>query len=683
MPEASKNRCWMLPALWILLALPGYAVPATSGTDLSHGLTPKSSFSLDRDREPVISLDGFWRFHPGDDPRYADPDLDDSAWPLLRSDKPWSEQGYPGLSGYGWYRFDIQLPPGAQPSSMLLVPIYTSYQVFLDGKLAGTSGKMPPVVAPYAMFQFHAFPLPQNDAGERTVHVALRVWQTDIWASYIGGGPSRSGNLAGERGLIETELRHRTTALKVIFEDAYVYSVVGALVGFTILGLFAFRPKEREYLWFAILLLSCAADQAIGVIYNVFSLIPVPIFDLIDGWMIAINQVAALAFFSIVLRARRGTLWWITLGMALVSPWMNILYWPGWLSSAGGAALQWVFLLPSSLWILAVLAHRAIRRDPDAWLLMIPTGLYFGFFFLYNLATILNQAGLVAMPDALLEPLPLPPFTMHWQILVNLLFLAALLAFLIRRFTQARQGEERYATQLEAARQIQQVLVPEAIAGVAGFAIDCVYHPAEEVGGDFFQILPTAHGGMLIVMGDVAGKGLPAAMMVSFLVGAIRTEATRSCDPSTILASLNDRMVGRSQGGFTTCLCLYLTPEGEMTAASAGHLAPYRDGEELELHFALPLGLVAGIEYESATFRLTAGQRIAIVSDGVLEAQSHAGELLGFERTRALSTKRASAIAAAAQAFGQNDDITVVTVKFRGNADQIAETSFSGAHVIL
>jgi sigma-B regulation protein RsbU (phosphoserine phosphatase) len=359
-----------------------------------------------------------------------------------------------------------------------------------------------------------------------------------------------------------------------------------------------------------------------------------------------------------------------------------MLYWPGWLSVAAAAALNWLCLLPSSIWILAVLTNRAVKRDVDAWLLTIPTFLYFGFFFIYNLALALSQAGWIVMPDLLLTPLPLPPFTMHWQILVDLIFLAALLAFLIRRFTQARQGEERYATQLEAARQIQQVLVPEAIAAVPGFAIDCVYHPAEEVGGDFFQILPIAEGGLLIVMGDVAGKGLPAAMMVSVLVGAIRTEASHTSDPATILASLNERMFGRSQGGFTTCLCLRLTPSGLLTASSAGHLSPYRNGEELTLPPAFPLGILSGIQYESATFQLKPGQRLAIVSDGVLEAQSNSGELLGFDRTRELSTKPAQAIAEAAQAFGQNDDITVVTVQFRGHSNPAAATSFVGSRAI-
>jgi hypothetical protein len=648
-----------LAAILALLAIPALAQPAPA------------SFDLARDRQPLVALEGQWRFHPGDNPAWANPALDDSQWPLLRSDQSWSTQGYPAVSGYAWYRFTLLLPAGSPPSSILFAPIYTSYEVYLDGHLAGVSGKMPPVIAPYAMFQFHAFPLPETGAQPRAIHVALRVWHSAIWASYIGGGPSRPGSLFGDTRLIRQELRHRVTLHKVIFEDAYVYSLVAALVGCTILGLFFFRPREHEYLWFAVLLLSGAADQAIQVVYNIFSLLPVPIFDLMDGYLVAVNQAAALAFFSILLRARRDALWRISLTLALISPWMNILYWPGWLSAAGGAALQWVCLLPSSLWILVVLVRRALRRDPDALLLAIPTGFYYGFFFLYSLALLLSQASWIVMPDLLLEPLPLPPFTMHWQIVANLIFLAALLAFLIRRFTKALQGEERYASQLEAARQVQQLLLPEDIPQAPGFLIDCVYHPAEEVGGDFFQILPASGGALLVVVGDVAGKGLPAAMMVSVMVGCIRTEAAHTSDPAQLLASLNERTVGRCHGGFTTCLCLRIASDGLVTLASAGHLSPYCDGAEIPLHPALPLGILANLTYETSTLQLQPGQRLTLVSDGVLEAQSRHGELFGFDRTRELSTQPAAQIAETAQNFGQNDDITIVTIEFRGKPAEL------------
>jgi hypothetical protein len=633
-----------------------------------------ASFNLQQNRQPILSLDGLWRFHPGDDPAWASPAYDDSDWQLLRSDRPWSEQGHPGMSGYGWYRFNVTVPEASTPNSLLFAPILTSYEVYADGHFIGTSGDMPPVMAPHARFQFHQFPLTaasRAGSGPRTLHIAIRVWHSDIWASYLGGGISQGGNLAGDADLIRRALRSREYAQKFIFVDNYVYAIVGILVGLTIFGLFCFRPKEQEYLWCAILLLSLAVDSPLQIAYNVYGFLPVPVFDLLDGILIAINLAAALFFFSIVLRARRNLIWHITLALVLISPFTVILYWPGWLSVPVSAALQLLCWMPSSLWVLAILARAAFRRDRDALLLLVPTALYIGFGFAYNIAILVNQATNVAIPDILLEPLPLPPFTIHWMVLFDLIFLAALLAFLIRRFSQARQGEERYAGQLEAARQVQQVLLPEAIVEVPGFAVDCVYHPAEEVGGDFFQILPvspvTGEDGLLIVMGDVAGKGLPAAMMVSVLVGAIRAEATHTIDPASILASLNERMYGRSQGGFTTCLCLHLTAQGDLTIATAGHLSPYRDGLELTLDPALPLGILSPVRYRNSAFTLAPGQRLTLVSDGVLEAQASHGDLLGFDRTRALSTKPAAEIALAAQQFGQNDDITVVTIEFLGS----------------
>ncbi len=666
----------LLIALCIGVA-PCFAEATAAPAPAAVVLAPTTAgFDLERDREPVISLDGLWRFHPGDDPDmskgWASPTFDDSSWSLLRSDRSWSEQGYPGMSGFGWYRFDVTQAAGDGPVAMMLAPILTSYEVYVDGKLVGTAGKMPPAIAPFGMFQFHEFPLADGTTlaqhpSARTIHVALRVWHSEIWAGYIGGGPSQSGSLAGSTSMIHAEMTHRRNLQRFIFVDSYSYSIVATLVGLTIFGLFCFRPREREYLWFAILLISAAMDQAFTIIYNVYAFLPVPLYDLFDSSLTALNQVAGLAFFSIVLRARRDRIWTACLALALVSPIFNVLYWPGWLSVPTSAALSLLCVLPSSLWVLAILLRRAFDRDPDATLLTIPTVLYHGVFFLLNTAILLSQGGWAKIPDILLEPLPLPPFTMHWQILVDLVFLIALLAFLIRRFTMARQGEERYTGQLEAARQVQQVLLPEAIPQVSSFAVDCIYRPAEVVGGDFFQILHSSEGDLLIVVGDVAGKGIAAAMMVSVLVGAIRAEVEHTSDPVNLLSSLNDRMHGRSESGVTTCLCARLTVDGEFSMASAGHLPPYLNGRELTTPGAFPLGVIPDQTYERVALQCMPGDRLTFVSDGVVEAQNKFGELLGFERTQAMSMLQAAEIADAASLFGQIDDITVVTIEFRGN----------------
>ena len=112
-----------------------------------------------------------------------------------------------------------------------------------------------------------------------------------------------------------------------------------------------------------------------------------------------------------------------------------------------------------------------------------------------------------------------------------------------------------------------------------GFSIESAYEPAQQVGGDFFQILPASEGSLLLVIGDVAGKGLPAAMLVSVLVGAIRGVADYTSEPAELLANLNQRLVGRVAGGFSTALAARIFPDGSVVMANAGHLPPYLDGQ--------------------------------------------------------------------------------------------------------
>jgi hypothetical protein len=643
--------------------------------------TRAQSFDLDRGRELMASLDGPWRFHPGDsplapgtnEPLWAAADFDDSAWALLQSGRSWSTQGYTGMGGFGWYRFTVRVPEGDRPASLLLAPILTSFEVYVDGRRVGSAGEMPPNVIPSAEMSYHLYPLTiGGSSSPRVVQVALRVWHAPLWASYVGGGPFVGGHLAGDPALLVIEQEHHQLARNVHFVDAYSYSITAALVGFAILCLFFIRPAEREYLWFALMLLAQAADNVLYVGEQIFFWPPIPINDLLDGILVAVTVFAALCFFSRVLNVRAGLSGRVCLALAAFSPLPAVLYWPGWFSASASASIQLICLLPGVVWILYVLVARAWRGNLDARLLLLPTILDLGYYLADNLAIVLNQAGWTKMPRVLEVPLPLPPFTVQTGILLHLVFLLALLVFLIRRFTLARRQEERLAGEFEAARQVQQVLLPDELDQCPGFAVECIYQPADEVGGDFFQQIGDGEGGMLIVVGDVSGKGLPAAMLVSVLIGAIRAEAGHGADPARVLASLNTRMMGRAHGGFTTCLAAHITADGTLTIANAGHLPPYLNGKELGVPGTLPLGLVANARYECTTARMAAGDRLTFVSDGVVEAQSKSGELLGFDRTRDLSQLPAAQIAQVARAFGQQDDITVVTVNFSGTEVQVA-----------
>ncbi len=131
-----------------------------------------------------------------------------------------------------------------------------------------------------------------------------------------------------------------------------------------------------------------------------------------------------------------------------------------------------------------------------------------------------------------------------------------------------------------------------------------------------------------------------------------------------ILAGLNRRLHGRLQAGFATCVVLRMDGAGHCTMASAGHPAPFLNQHELELPGALPLGLTAMATYEETTLQLREGDQLALYTDGLLEARNATGELYGFERLHVLFGSRPTAAEATqeAVAFGQDDDITVLTL---------------------
>ncbi len=243
-----------------------------------------------------------------------------------------------------------------------------------------------------------------------------------------------------------------------------------------------------------------------------------------------------------------------------------------------------------------------------------------------------------------------------------ILFGAVAIAIFVRELIDDQREKQRLAAEFEAGRAMQQVLLGAELPSFSGLRIDSVYMPAGEVGGDFFQVLPAPDSGVLIAVGDVSGKGLRAAMTVSTILGALR--ALPVVPPAKLLHTLNRALIGRLQGGLVTCCMAHIAPGGTTTIANAGHLAPYLDGEELTLESGLPLGVTTDIDYPEFTFVLAPGDTLTFLSDGVVEAQSPSGELYGFERTRALSTRSAEQIAAAAQAFGQHDDITVLTLHY-------------------
>lgn len=233
-----------------------------------------------------------------------------------------------------------------------------------------------------------------------------------------------------------------------------------------------------------------------------------------------------------------------------------------------------------------------------------------------------------------------------------------------RNYLQAQTEKASLESEMAAAREVQRVTVPEELPPILGYGIESVYRPAAEVGGDFFQVIPLKSGRTLVVIGDVSGKGLRAAMIVSMIVGMLRTVSGFTEEPAEILAELNRRLYGRTHGGFVTCLAVRLEDGGCLALANAGHPSPYLNGTEVPFAGSIPLGLVETTGYEQTSLEMRCGDRAVLLTDGIAEAQNQQRVLLGFPRIESLLREGATAknLVETAQQHGQNDDLTVLSI---------------------
>jgi hypothetical protein len=328
-------------------------------------------------------------------------------------------------------------------------------------------------------------------------------------------------------------------------------------------------------------------------------------------------------------------------------------------------------LLPE--FIPAVLVAYAVyhrqKLDSARWIVAIAAFLNATIYAVYNI----SAQGIRFTHWSLSLEIAKPLFTWNGnpfgvQIIIRTLLFLTIVYAVIRYSIDNSRRQGALEQEFQNARELQKVLVPETLPAIPGFTVTSAYRPAQEVGGDFFQIMPIEGGSTLIILGDVSGKGLRAAMAVSLIVGTVRALADDYPAPAQLLTQLNRRLCGRLQGGFATCVILRLNPAKgtgrDCTLSSAGHPAPFLNDQELSLAGALPLGLSPETLYEEATFSLQIGDHCALYTDGLLEARSPSGELYSFGRLKDLFATRPNAAQAteAAVAYGQDDDITVLTL---------------------
>jgi serine phosphatase RsbU (regulator of sigma subunit)/CHASE1-domain containing sensor protein/anti-sigma regulatory factor (Ser/Thr protein kinase) len=249
----------------------------------------------------------------------------------------------------------------------------------------------------------------------------------------------------------------------------------------------------------------------------------------------------------------------------------------------------------------------------------------------------------------------LPPFVLASGLVMSLLIFGITL-LVVRSRTRA----EHYSKDLEVAneelesfyysveqelgtaRSIQHALLPKDLPKLQGWKIAYHYQPAREVGGDFYDFLHLDEGRIGLVIGDVSGKGIAAALVMANTQSVLRAVARRgNIAPGQVLAEANEVLYAYIPSGtFVTCFYGVLDLEsGRLVYANAGHDPPYsqRGGDAQELRArGMPLGLMPGMPYEEKEAVLAAGDDLLLYSDGLVEAHDPEGDMFGFPRLRKL-----------------------------------------------
>ena len=641
--------------------------------------------------QSVVSLYGPWKFTVGDSPidssgapLWAQPSFDDSHWETVDltpkaglfdplggfSDyvKGWTAHGHAGHWGYGWYRIRVQV--SAQPGERLALggPAYVddAYQFFLDGSLIGSFGKFTGSHPTIYYTQPMMFPLPQAAAGApsdpKTQVLAFRVWmEPSTLVTQADTGGFHTAPTLGNASAVSAGYQLRWLELIRTQIISAVEGLLFLLLAGVAFSLTRFDRSDPVYVWMGAIFLLVAATEATSVLGAWTQYIG----GILDNGL-GDGILTPLIFGGWVM------VWWIWFGLqraVWVPKAVGLLTVAYMISTAIGEDIFFPFIsvpvagifhtvslavrLALLVLLIFVVSWGIRRQGAEGWLVLPAVVLLIAWQFNSELALLHIRINWF-------------PFGLRFGLaaISNVLLTAVLFVLLFRRLLLSIHEQHLMALDVKQAQEVQRVILPESMTTLPGLTIEHEYRPAREVGGDFYQIIPhPTDGSLLIVAGDVTGKGLQAGMLVALLVGAVRSTSELNADPLFLLQALNRRLIGRREA-HATCLAMRIARDGAVRLANAGHMPPYVNGKPVEIEGSLPLGVIAEAEFSVTEFQLRENDRLVLASDGIAEAMDERGHLFGFARVQELLEARMSAaeVATAAQSFGQKDDISVIAV---------------------
>ena len=678
-PRTPLFRVLMLN-LWLLLL-------TTSSSPQSDPALTLTAESLQNGKSVELSKLN-WKYQPGDDPRFADPQFDDHLWETLKgTDITLAHIPSRGWRGIGWFRLRLRVDPmmTSQPLALVMVH-YGASEVYLDGRLIqrfGTVGTNPDTEIAHNP---NALPINivLDGRGEHVIVVRHSCMEmrdmSGGWGKWIArqsfrpivsAYANRTNNYGAGFGMWVVEAREALDQLVNRRADGGLYLLNFGLllaIGLLHLLLFWFYPRHRANLFFG--LFACAS-AASNIIYYRWSLSHQSATGILfqNGTNNALSLLASgtlLAFMYTVFAEERVPKWfwlWVTAAVLYVPvnmTFVELTGMRGWYLYLH--ALQWFPVLE----VVRGMSRPIKNRIAGAWI--VGAGM-----FAYTL-----HVALVSL--ILVWGLPGAGLLITIRNVVVLLLTVTISIFLARQFAstsldletqlaQVKQLSEkelehqrteaqltlqheqergrrallevehdRKAAELEEARQLQLSMLPRKVPELPHIDIAAYMKPATEVGGDYYDFHLGEDGTLTIAVGDATGHGLRAGTMVTAVKGLFVTLANNPDIPH-ILMRLSQTLKQMNLRGLFMGLTIAKIKQNQLTIGMAGmppvliYRAAAGDIEEIA-HQAIPLGGITSYHYKQQQLAIAPGDVIVLMSDGLPERFNAENEMLDYAATR-------------------------------------------------
>ncbi len=646
------------------------------------------------------ALLGTWKYHPGDNPEWASPSFDDTAWKstsTLLSRKELTENEWQGI---GWFRLRVSVPDRRlwnMPLALHVLFQTGASEIYLDGELIykfGTVGTRVGEEEPY----WKRDPQVISFSGKTDHLLAIRYsnFSSSLFTPLLGF----SLMLAPLNESIEVRVsvvRYGTT-LQMVWTAVSVFLMLQHLL------LFILYPRARENLYFAISTGSIGAlvfltfqfimlaTSTAQLQYLIQLLVCVYVLMFLSGmlflytlfypklpklsWFFLIGWIVIVCMCLLNLGTSSSGSGVIELGAA-----ENSLYAHTFQFNPGLAIIAlFLFTCLTFLEMIRVIIVAIFKKKDGAWIFGL--GSLSPFILAFVLSDLVSQAG----------------YTINWQLGVLVVVLAPLFSmsvYLARNFSRTSRKLEtevlerqlleventRKTEELEAARELQMSMLPQAAPQLPNLEVAFEMRPATEVGGDYYDYNLTADGQLTLAIGDATGHGTNAGLVVSAVKSLFKTSAPDASNLET-LERISQGIKSMNLKRLYMAMTLVTLNQNRLELAGAGmppaliYRADENNVEEILLE-GMPLGGFIGAERQEASYQLQSGDTVLLMSDGLPEMLNSENEMLDYSKTKELFEEVADqppeaiidhlfkAGASWADGAPQADDVTLVVIKVR------------------